>query len=93
MNVVGIDTHKDAHSVCAVDDIGRALEHRCFANTPQGHADLAGWVQGHEVALVAMEGSGNYERAAAALLNGAGTAVVEVPPHLTAAARRRQRTG
>ena len=93
MIVVGIDTHKDVHAACAVDDVGRALEHLCFANTPQGHAELAGWVQHHEAALVAMEGSGNYGRPAAAHLSGAGAAVVEVPPHMTAAARRRQRTG
>ncbi len=38
MTVVGIDTHKDALAACAADDAGRSLEHRSFANTPDGHA-------------------------------------------------------
>ncbi|WP_420626138.1 IS110 family transposase [Candidatus Poriferisodalis sp.] len=40
-----------------------------------------------------MEGSGLYGRPAAGVLADAGMTVVEVPPHMTAAARRRQRTG
>ena len=93
MTVVGIDTHKDTLAACAVDDAGRALEHRSFANTPAGHAELACWVTRHEAMLVAMEGSGLYGRPAAGVLADADFAVVEVPPHMTAAARRRQRTG
>ena len=93
MTVVGIDAHKDTLAAFAADDVGRAVAHRSFDNTPQGHAELAGWVPHHEAALVAMEGSGNYGRPAAVALAGAGTVVVEVPPNMTAAARRRQRTG
>ncbi|WP_419923404.1 IS110 family transposase [Candidatus Poriferisodalis sp.] len=93
MTVVGIDTHTDTLAACAADDVGRAVAHRSFENTPQGHAELAGWVHELEAALVAMEGSGNYGRPAAVALAGAGVAVVEVPPNMTAAARRRQRTG
>ena len=93
MTVVGIDTHKDTLAACAADDVGRAVAHRSFDNTPQGHAELAGWVHELEAALVAMEGSGNYGRPAAVALASAGIAVVEVPPNMTAAGRRRQRTG
>ena len=93
MTVVGIDTHKDTLAACAADDVGRAVAHRSFENTPQGHAELAGWVHELEAALVAMEGSGNYGRPAAVALASAGVAVVEVPLNMTAAARRRQRTG
>ena len=93
MTVVGIDTHKDALAACAADGAGRVLEHRSFANTPDGHAELACWVQAHRAGLVAMEGSGLYGRPAAGVLAEAGMTVVEVPPHMTAAARRRQRSG
>lgn len=92
MTVVGIDTHKDTLAACAVDDVGRALEHRSFANTPAGHAELAGWVAAHDAELVAVEGSGNYGRPAVRVLVGAGAEVCEVPPNMTAAARRGQRT-
>ena len=93
MTVVGIDTHKDTLAACAVDVAGRALDHRSFENNPAGHAELACWVGGHEAAAVAMEGSGLYGRPAAGVLADADVAVVEVPPHMTAAARRCQRTG
>ena len=93
MTVVGIDTHKDALAACAADDTGRVVEHRSFPNTPDGHAGLACWVQAHRAALVAMEGSGLYGRPAAGMLAEAGIAVVEVRPHMIAAARRRQRSG
>ena len=92
MTVVGIDTHKDTLAACAVDDVGRALEHRTFANTPAGHAELACWVDSHGAALVAVEGSGNYGRPAVRVLIDAGAQVAEVPPNMTAAGRRRQRT-
>ena len=92
MTVVGIDTHKDTLAACAVDDVGRAVEHRSFANTLAGHAELARWVAGHDTALVAVEGSGNYGRPAVRVLVDAGAVVAEVPPNMTAAGRRRQRT-
>ena len=90
MTVVGIDSHKDALAAYATDDAGRVLEHRSLANTPDGHAKLACWVQAHQAVLVAMAGSGLYGRPAAGVLAEAGMSVVEVPPHMTAAARRRQ---
>ncbi|WP_428116407.1 IS110 family transposase [Candidatus Poriferisodalis sp.] len=93
MTVVGIDTHKDTLAACAADNTGRPLEHRSFANTPKGHAELAGWVQHHSATLVAIEGSGNYGRPAATALSDVGAPVVEVPPQMTAVTRRRQRTG
>ena len=54
----------------------------------------ASWsrAQGASVRRVAIEGSGSYGRAAAVALVAAGTEVVDVPPQMTAAARRAQRT-
>jgi len=41
---------------------------------------------------VGIEGSGNYGRPASVVLGTAGVTVVEVPPQMTAAARRGRRT-
>ena len=92
MTVIGIDSHKDTLAACAVDAAGRPREHRGFANTPEGHAELACWAQAQGATRVAIEGSGNYGRPAAVMLAGAGWDFVEVPPQMTAAARRSQRT-
>ncbi|MCY3850199.1 MAG: IS110 family transposase [Acidimicrobiaceae bacterium] len=93
MTVVGVDTRKDTLAACAVDDAGRALGHRGFANAPAGYAELACWISAYDPDLVAVEGSGNYGRPVVKVLVGAGVKVCEVPPNMTAAARRRQRTG
>ncbi len=92
MAVIGIDSHKDTLAACVVDAAGRPGGHRSFANTPAGYAELACWAQAHGADRVAIEGSGNYGRPAAVMLAGAGWDVVEVPPQMTAAARRSQRT-
>ena len=57
-----------------------------------GHRELVNWAQGASVGRVAIEGSGGYGRAAALALGEAGAEVVDVPPQMTAAARRSQRT-
>ena len=92
MAVIGIDSHKDVLAGCLVDTAGQAVEHRSIANTADGHAELVAWVHGAEVRRVGIEGAGNYGRPAATQLLGAGVAVVEVPPQMTAAARRGRRT-
>ena len=92
MAVIGIDSHKDVLAGCLIDEACRPLEHRSIANTPAGHGELAGWAQGARVERVAIEGSGNYGRPAALALLAAGVEVVEVPPQMTAQARRRQRS-
>ena len=92
MTVIGIDSHKDILAACAADPAGRPAEHRSFANTPEGHAELVNWAQARHAARIAIEGSGNYGRPAAVMLADAGWDVVEVPPQMTAAARRSQRT-
>ena len=93
MAVIGIDSHKDVLAGCLIDEACRPLEHRSISNTPAGHGELASWAQGARVERVAIEGSGNYGRPAAVALLAAGVEVVEVPPQMTAQARRHQRTG
>ncbi|MCE2527671.1 MAG: IS110 family transposase [Actinomycetia bacterium] len=93
MMVIGIDSHKDHLAACLIEETGRAVEHRLIGNTSRGHAELAAWAQHLGVGRVAVEGSGSYGRPAALVLLQAGVNVVEVPPQMTAHARRGQRTG
>ena len=90
--VVGFDSHKDSLAGCAVDDVGRPLGYRSFANTAVGHFRALRWAQELDVGRVAIEGSGSYGRALALVLMEAGIEVAEVPPQMTARARREQRS-
>ena len=92
MVVIGIDSHKDTLVGCLIDAAGRPLEHRSIANVSAGHRELVAWAQGASVGRVAVEGSGGYGCAAAVALVEAGIEVVDVPPQMTAAARRGGRT-
>ena len=93
MIVIGIDSHKDTLAGCLIDQTGRQLEEHTFANTPGGHAQVVSWAQTSDTDRVAIEGSGNYGRPVALALVDAGVETVEVPPQMTARARRGQRTG
>ena len=93
MAVIGIDSHKDTLVGCLIDADERVVEHRDVPNSLHGHAELVTWAQTAGVERVGIEGSGNYGRPAAQALLAAGTTVVEVPPQMTAAARRGRRTG
>lgn len=92
MTVAGIDSHKDTLAVAVVDDQGRALDRSEIENSAHGHHMLVGWLGRHHPTRVGIEGAGSNGRVAALRLQDAGYEVVEVPPQLTAQARRRQRT-
>ena len=92
MAVIGIDSHKDVLTGCLVDASGVSIKQRSIANTTAGHAELVAWARSAGVQRVGIEGAGNYGRPATVALIGAGVPVVEVPPQMTAAARRRRRT-
>ena len=92
MVVVGIDSHKDTLAACAIDTLGQVLEHRSFANTAVGHVRALGWVRSVGAGRVAIEGSGSYGRRFALVLAEAEVEVVDVPPQMTARARRTQRS-
>ena len=89
---VGIDSHKDTLAACVIDEIGRPMGYRSFENTAGGHDEALAWVRELDVDRVAIEGSGSYGRVLALCLVDAGADVVEVPPQMTARARRRQRS-
>ena len=79
MTIIGIDSRKDTLAGCLIGETQTALEHERIPSTSQGCEDLVEWVQAAGVALVAVEGSGNYGYPAAVELLTAGVAVVEVP--------------
>lgn len=92
MLVVGIDSHKDSLVGCVIDEGGRDLSYGRFGNTGEGHGEVLDWVQKLGAGRVAIEGSGGYGRPLALVLLAAGVEVVDVPPQMTARARRSQRS-
>ena len=80
MVVVGIDSHKDSLAGCVIDEVGRPLEYRSFANTAAGYPQALEWVRQFDAGRVAIEGSGGYGRPLALVLVAAGIEVVDVPP-------------
>jgi transposase len=60
--------------------IGREGPYRRFARTPDGIAELAAFCRAHQVAFVAMEATGGYEKMPFGLLWGTGLACAIVNP-------------
>ena len=42
---IGVDTHRQSLAVCAVDDAGRSLAERSFANSLSGHRAVLRWLR------------------------------------------------
>jgi len=92
MTTIGIDTHKATLAACAVDELGRPLEERTFANDPAGHRALAVWAEAVAPAgRIGLEGSAGFGAATARFLLAAGRVVREVPPQLSHRERRSTR--
>jgi transposase len=96
MVLLGIDPHKDTHTVVAVDQTGRQLDQRTVPARTLGHGELVGWARtrwpGPSQRIWAVEDcrhvTGRLERD----LLAAGERVVRVPPRLMAGARQAVRT-
>ncbi|MFC6705670.1 IS110 family transposase [Flexivirga alba] len=75
----GVDTHRDTHTVAAIDERGQELGHATFPTTAQGYAQLWAWLTalGHVVA-VGVEGTSSYGAALTRHLLSAGGRVIEV---------------
>jgi hypothetical protein len=43
MVLLGVDPHKDTHTVVAVDQVGRQLDQTTVTARTQGHTELLGW--------------------------------------------------
>jgi transposase len=75
----GVDTHKDTHTVAAVDSAGRVLGSAQFPATATGYAALVGWLRElGTVVLVGVEGTGAYGAGLTRHLNAEQVPVVEI---------------
>jgi len=85
---IGIDTHRDRHSACALDRQGRVLgELELPTNTP-GYQALWRWARSLGVPAFALEGSGSYGAGLARHLAARGAELYECE-RPTRRARRR----
>lgn len=91
---IGVDTHKAAHVLVALDEQGRTLGTRDITNSPDGWGEALRWAQGWPgERRWGLENSGSWGKGLAQALLAQGEAVVcEVSPQRTAQYRRRGRT-
>ena len=93
MVILGIDAHKQTHTVVVVDEHGRKLGERTVKTTTTDHLELLVWASrfGAERRW-AVEDCRHLSRRLERDLLGAGQQVVRVPPKLMANARTAGRT-
>ncbi|MFF3484131.1 transposase [Streptomyces sp. NPDC002701] len=89
--VVGIDGHKNTHTLVAVDPLGKRLAVLTVAARPVDHLKALAWLHGYGPVLVAVEDCRHLTRWFEADLLNSGHAVVRVHPRLMAGARRSAR--
>lgn len=78
--VIGVDTHKDTHTVAVLDSVtGAVLDRATVTADPDGYADLVTLARRHPgLRAWAMEGSGGYGAGLARHLADLGEMVVEL---------------
>lgn len=87
---IGIDSHKSSLAVGVLDDIGRVVGTREFANDEGGHTSLLEWIESNgDDRVVGIEGSGNFGAALARTLIEANEDVREVPAFLSHRERKK----
>lgn len=90
MVVGGVDTHADAHTVAALDELGRRLGCAVFPATRAGYGALTEWLAGHgPISAVGVEGTGSYGVGLTRWLSARQIKVVEVNRPNRAERRRR----
>lgn len=89
--VIGVDAHKRSHTLVAVDQLGRKLGERTVATTSEAHLAIVEWAGQWPRVRFAVEDCRHVTRRLERDLLAAGYAVVRVPTHLMAAARRTAR--
>jgi transposase len=94
MAVIGIDAHKQSHTLVAIDPTGRKLGEKTVPATTDGHHDALHWARTHYPTdlLWAVEDVRGLTARLEADLLAAGQRVVRVTPHLMAGMRRTART-
>ncbi|WP_150254823.1 IS110 family RNA-guided transposase [Nocardiopsis deserti] len=88
MAVVGIDAHKDWHTLVAVDDVGKRLAELTVQARAKGHQEILAWLAQFEDVQVAVEDCRHLTRRLEADLLDAGHKVVRVHTRLMAGMRR-----
>lgn len=74
---IGIDTHRDRHSACALDRLGRPLGELELRAEPAGYRALYEWAYSLGEPAFALEGSGSYGAGLARELADRGARVFE----------------
>lgn len=91
MTVIGIDAHKDWHTLVAVDEVGRRIKELTVEARAAGHRRIMTWLEGFEDVTVAVEDCRHLTRRLEADLLEAGHRVVRVHTRLMAGMRRSSR--
>ncbi|MEU6578520.1 IS110 family transposase [Streptomyces sp. NPDC046805] len=89
--VVGVDGHKNSHTLVAVDPLGKRLAELTVTARPAGHLKALAWLRDFGPVLVAVEDCRHLTRRFEADLLNSGHAVVRVHTRLMAGARRSAR--
>jgi transposase len=92
MVTLGGDSHKQTHTVVAVDDNGRQLAQKTLPATKAGHLEALEWAARWSERRWALEDCRHVSRRFEADLLVAGEVVVRVPSKLTGGARKVART-
>jgi transposase len=74
---IGVDTHRDRHSACALDRLGRRLGTLAVPADAAGYQALVEWAGSLGEAAFALEGSGSYGAGLARHLVATGARVYE----------------
>jgi transposase len=92
--MLGVDVHKDTHTIVGVDEVGRKIGERTVRATDAGHRQLVGWArrQFPDERVWAVEDCRHVSARLERALLAAGERVVRVPPKLMAGARDSART-
>jgi len=81
--VVGVDTHRDTHTMVAIDAVGAVVKQWTVPASPAGYAQAIAEVAGLENVVWGVEGAGSFGRGLVEALLRAGAVVYEVPGILT----------
>lgn len=88
MTVVGIDAHKNWHTLVAVDEVGKRIDVLTVEARAAGHRKIMSWLEQFEHVRVAVEDCRHLTRRLEADLLDAGHQVVRVHTRLMAGMRR-----
>lgn len=91
MVTLGTDSHKQSHTLVAVDENGRQLEEMRVAATPTGHRQALAWSRQWPERRWAMENCRQLSRGLERDLLTAGEQVLQVSPKLMGTSRRSSR--